>query len=69
VWAAVDELRVNGRTCERVVALVKVLAAEGGLDEAHAPEALGDIAAWCVQRYYAPFPTGSLGSGRGANES
>jgi len=59
VWAAVDELRVNGRTCERVVALVRVLAAEGGLDEARAPEVVGDIAAWCVQRYYAPFATGS----------
>jgi hypothetical protein len=69
VWATVDELRVHGRTCERVIALIKVLAAEGGLDEAHAPAVVDDIVAWCVQRYYAPFATGTPGAGRDTNKS
>lgn len=54
VWAAVNELRTPGRTCERVVTLIKLLATEGGLDEAHAPEVMDDIDAWCVQRHYGP---------------
>ena len=69
VWAAVDELRVHGRTCERVIALVKVLAREGGLDETQTPEVMDDIVAWCVQRYYAPFASGALGAGGVTNES
>jgi hypothetical protein len=53
VCAAVDELRAAGRTSERVVFLIKWLAAEAGLDATQHIEAIEQIAGWCVQRYYA----------------
>lgn len=54
VSAAVDELRPTGRTCERIVMLIRCLATEAGIENAHVPEAIDEIEAWCVQRFYAP---------------
>jgi hypothetical protein len=54
VCAAVDELRVGGRTSERVVFLVKMIAAEAGIDEERHREVIEQLTAWCVQRFYAP---------------
>ena len=54
VCAAVDELRASGRTSERVVSLVRRMAVDAGIDEVMDLAAIEQIAAWCVQRYYAP---------------
>ncbi len=53
VGAAVDELRATGRTCERIVRVVRCLMTEAGVVTAHVPEAIDEIEAWCVQRFYA----------------
>jgi hypothetical protein len=39
---------------ERVVSLVRLLAIDAGIDEVRDLAAIDQIAAWCVQRYYAP---------------
>ena len=55
VCAAVDELGTN-RTSERVVFLIKQLAAEAGIEEPRDQDVVGQLTAWCVQRYYGSRP-------------
>ncbi len=50
--AAVDELKSRGLSAERVHAVVQGLASDAGIDPL-ADEALDDLTAWCIQRYFA----------------
>ena len=53
VCATVDELRENGRSSARIVTVLRDLAQEAGI-EPEDEAVMSDLAAWCVQRYYAP---------------
>ena len=51
VWRVVDELKVFGKSEEQVLAFVKCLADDTGVQPCEHGVA-GCIAPWCIERYY-----------------
>jgi hypothetical protein len=62
IWAAVDELKANGWSVEKIIIRLKELADEVGfaqrfdLQGRDRQSIMGQIVQWCVERYYGPRP-------------